>query len=383
MKPLLASPQPLTPLTPPCGRAPSALALAATLLLATFSLAGCSQGGAGGPPPDLAVEVVIGQPKLIPVEETLTAVGTIEANESVSIQPKVPGLVEAISFTEGEAVSGGQQLFAMDARTEAAAVAQAGAELQLAESNLARARTLIGTLAVSQQELDQLESLVAVKTALLKTAQERLAERTILAPFDGTVGPRLVSPGQYVNAGTPLVTLVDDARVKARFRIPERQLAQVREGQEARLRVSTWPDRTFVGRVDLIAPVVDPATRTAEVRLIAANPDRLLRPGMFARVEVVVQTRPGSLVLSESALVPALDRFSVYVVQGDRVQLRPVALGVRLPGQVEIREGLTAESRVVLRGTQKLVDGMRVTNAPPATPQPAPAATATPSTTRS
>jgi len=316
----------------------------------------------------MAVEVVIAQPTIMPVEDTLSAVGTIEANERVAIQPKVAGLIETISFTEGERVTRGQALFAMDARTEAAAVAQAEAELQLAQSNLERARTLIGTLAVSQQEIEQLESQVAVRTAILKTSRERLAERTLNAPFDGTLGPRLVSPGQYVSAGTSLVTLVDDSRVKVRFRIPERQLARVRDGQEARLRVAAWPDRSFTGRVDLIDPVVDPATRTAEVRLLAPNPDRLLKAGMFARLELVLQTRPDSLVITEGALVPALDRFSVYVVNDDRAHLRPVKLGARLPGKVEIREGLTADARVITSGTQKIVDGMRVTNAPPAAP---------------
>ena len=340
-------------------------------LLAVLALTGCGQGGAGGPPPDMAVEVVIGQPTVMPVEDTLSAVGTIEANERVSIQPKVPGLIEAISFTEGERATRGQPLFVMDARTEAAAVAQAEAELRLAQSNLDRARTLIGTMAVSQQEIEQLESLLAVKTAILNTVKERLAERTLTAPFDGTVGPRLVSPGQYVNAGTPLVTLVDDTQVKVRFRIPERQLALVRDGQQARLRAAAWPDRTFTGRVDLIDSVVDPATRTAEIRLLAPNPDRLLKPGMFARIELVVQTRPDSLVIAEGALVPALDRFSVYVVNDDRAHLRPVKLGVRLPGKVEIRDGLTADSRLILSGTQKIVDGMRVTNAPPAAASPA------------
>jgi len=346
------------------------LAASAAVLLVVLALTGCGQGGAGGPPPDPAMEVVIGQPIVMPVADTLTALGTIEANERVAIQPKVPGLIEAISFTEGEKVTRGKQLFAMDARTEAAAVAQAEAELRLAQSNLERAKTLIGTLAVSQQEIEQLESLMAVKTAILKTTQERLAERTLTAPFDGTLGPRLVSPGQYVNAGTSLVTLVDDAQVKVPFRIPERQLALVRDGQEARLRVAAWPDKAFTGRVDLIDPVVDPGTRTAEIRLIAANPARLLKPGMFARVELVVQTRADSLVIAEGALVPSLDRFSVYVVNDERAHLRPVQLGVRLPGQVEIREGLTADSRIILSGTQKVVDGMRVTNAPPAAASP-------------
>ncbi|MCZ7636293.1 MAG: efflux transporter outer membrane subunit [Verrucomicrobia bacterium] len=267
------------------------------LVLAALLSNGCQPGGGGGPPADPTMEVVIAQPARQPVEDTLSAVGTVEANERVTIQPEVPGLIEEIRFAEGQRVEQGQTLFRMESRTEAAAVLQAQAELRLARSNLERARTLVGSLAVSAQELDQLESLLDVKTALLKTEEERLAKRTLTAPFSGIVGPRLVSAGQYVGAGTPLVTLVDDAQVKVSCRLPERQSALVRLGQPARLRVAAWPDTTFSGHVDLLDAVVDPATRTLAVRVLASNPDFRLKAGMFARVELVVQSRPESLVI--------------------------------------------------------------------------------------
>ncbi|MBE7499713.1 MAG: efflux RND transporter periplasmic adaptor subunit [Verrucomicrobiales bacterium] len=335
------------------------------LALAALVSNGCQPGGGGGPPADPIMEVVIAQPVRQSVEDTLSAVGTVEANERVTIQPEVPGLIEAIRFAEGERVEQGQTLFRMESRTEAAAVLQAQAELRLARSNLERARTLVGSLAVSAQELDQLESLLDVKTALLKTEEERLAKRTLTAPFTGIVGPRLVSAGQYVGAGTPLVTLVDDAQVKVSCRLPERQSALVRLGQPARLRLAAWPDTTFTGRVDLLDAVVDPATRTLAVRVLAPNPDFRLKAGMFARVELVVQSRPESLVIPEAALVPSLEQFSVYQVQDGRAHLRPIQLGVRLPGLVEVRGGLTADTRIVVSGLQKLVDGIQVTNAPP------------------
>jgi len=284
--------------------------LAATFALLT--LTACNSGDAGGPPSEVAMPVVIQTPVRMTVDETLSAVGTVEARESVDIQPEVSGLVERILFEEGDSVAQGQRLFELNSRSEAAAVDQAEAERQLAQSNLERARTLIGTKAISEQELDQLESLVAVKSAALNAAQQELAERSIEAPFKGRTGPRHVSPGQYVNAGTSLVSLVDDSTVKVNFRIPERQLARLKTGQDASLTVAAWPDRRFHGKVDLIDPVVDPSTRTVEIRLTASNPDRLLQPGMFARVSVVVETREQSLVIPAGALVPALDAFSVY-----------------------------------------------------------------------
>jgi membrane fusion protein (multidrug efflux system) len=295
----------------------------------------------------------------------VTAVGTTEANERVDLKPEASGVLEAIHFVEGQHVAKGALLFQLDSRKEIATVAQADAEEKLAQANVGRAQNLLGTRAISRQELDQLESQVAVKTAIKQVEKERLSERRVLAPFEGVVGPRLVSPGQYVMAGTSLGTLVDDSRIKVRFRIPERQLGLVRVDQPGRLRVSAYPDRTFAGRVDLVNPEVDEATRTVEARLIVDNPEESLRPGMFARVELIVGAREQAVVVPEGALVPSLDTFSVYAVEDGIAKLRPVKVGLRLPGKVEIQEGLSADQPIVVSGTQKLVDGMKVVPAKP------------------
>ena len=254
----------------------------------------------------------------------------------------------------------GEQLFALDAGKEEAALIQTRAEVVLAQANLERAQTLVGTKAISQQEVDTLASELAVKSAALRVQEENLADRVVTAPFTGVLGPRLVSPGQYVNAGTPLGTLVDHARVKVRCGIPERALSLVRQGQTGRIQVNAFPDRRFTGQVDLVSPEVDADTRTAEVRLLVPNPEQLLKPGMFARVEIIAAVREHSLVIPEGALVPSLDTFSVYVVEDERARLRPVQVGVRAPGEVEILEGLQADETLVVSGTQKLVDGMKV-----------------------
>lgn len=322
--------------------------------------AGCGKGGAGAPPPEPVVEVAAARPAVTEVEDALPAVGTIEADERVVLQPETPGVVETIEFTEGQRVRKGDLLFRLRSRKEEAQLAQSRADKELARSTLARARTLAGTKAISQQELDQMESTLAAREASFELESRRLEERTIAAPFDGVVGPRQVSVGQYVNAGTPLVTLVADARVKVSFRLAERHLARLRTGMTGRVRVSAHGTEAFVGTLDVINPEVDVATRTVQARLIVLNPDGRLRPGMFARVELVLGTRPGALVVAESALIPSLDSFSVFVVDQERARLKPVKLGVRLPGRVELREGITAGAEVIVSGTQKLVDGTRV-----------------------
>ncbi|MCC7377248.1 MAG: efflux RND transporter periplasmic adaptor subunit [Verrucomicrobiales bacterium] len=339
-----------------------ALAAASAGLSLLALTAGC--GKSGGPPPEFSVEGAVTKPEVMVVEDTLPAVGTIEADERVVLQPEVSGLVESIQFTEGQRVKKGDVLFRLRSRKEEAQLAQARADKNLAKANLERAQTLAGTKAISQQELDQMASALEARSATYELENRRLEERVILAPFDGVVGTREVSVGQYVNAGTPLVTLVEDARVKVLFRIPERQLAQLKVGQNGRVRVSAYGDRGFEGQVDMVSPEVDVATRTVPGRLIVSNPEGLLRPGMFARVELVIGRRADALVVPESALIPSLDEFGVFAVEADRARLHPVKVGVRLPGKVELLTGLTRETTVVISGTQKLVDGTKVKAAP-------------------
>jgi len=332
-------------------------ALAAAVCVA--GLAGCGNGG-GGPPAEPIIDVAVARPEKTTVEVTLPAVGTVEADERVVLQPEVPGLIESIHFAEGQRVKKGEVLFRMRSRKEEAQLAQARADRDLARSNLERARTLAGTKAISQQELDLMESTVAAREATYELEARRLEERVVSAPFDGVVGPREVSVGQYVNAGVALVTLVEDAQVKVRFRLPDRHLAVLRTGQTARITVNAFRDVRFAGKVDLVNPEVDVSTRTVEARLVVSNPEGKLRPGMFARVELVVGTKSDALVVPETALVPNLEDFAVYRVVEERAQLAPVRIGVRLPGKAEIESGLKAEDVVIVAGTQKVGEGVKV-----------------------
>jgi membrane fusion protein (multidrug efflux system) len=338
---------------------------------------GCSKGGGGeAPPPQPPTAVVFGKPVLEPVEDTIAALGSIEANERVEIKPEVSGLVQSILFKEGDHVKKGAKLFELDSRKEVAQVAQVKAEEELARQNAERAKQLAGTRAISQQEVDQLASQVDVRRATRQLEEERLADRVIYAPFDSVAGPRMVSLGQFVNVGTTLVTLVDLDKVKVSFKLPERHLAYVKLGQEARLGVGAFPGKVFTGKVDLINPEIDPTTRTVEIRLIAENPEGLLKPGMFARVELVTGRRENGLVIPEGALVAGLESFSVYrmttnivttnntVTTNITAHVQPVKLGVRMPGKVEIASGLTISQDIVVSGTQKLVDGAKVVHSP-------------------
>jgi len=343
----------------------SRLPSVAALLLPVLLLVGCQQGG-GEPPEAPPTQVEIGAVATASIDETIAAVGTIEANEIVELKTESPGRITAIHFTEGKRVAAGDKLFELDAEKEAAQLAQARAEEEIAAQNLERAKRLAGTKAISQQELDTLASQVAARAAARRLHEERVRDMTITAPFAGVVGPRRVSVGQYVDSGQSLVTLVDSARVKVSFRIPEREAARFKLGQVVRVRTSAYPEQVFEGEVDLLSPVHDEATRTAPVRALVPNPDGRLKPGMFARVETVVARRAAALVIPESAVVPGLEVFSAYTVSNGVARLSPIQLGVRGRGSVEILAGLSAGDPIVVQGTQKLVDGSRViAGAPP------------------
>jgi membrane fusion protein (multidrug efflux system) len=337
-------------------------------------VAGCKKGGGGGPQKQPPTLVDIRPAGTEPLDETLAAVGTIEPNEIVELKTEAPGRITAIPFAEGSRVAQGAVLFRLDSAKEEAQLAQARAEEEVARQNLERAQKLAGTKAISQQELDQMSSQVAARSASRQLQQERVNDLTISAPFAGTVGPRRVSVGQYVDSGQSLVTLVDDTRVKISYRVPERNLARYKIGQAVHLVVSAYPGRKFEGIIDLINPVIDEASRTAQIRAVAPNADSVLRPGMFARVETVVARRSAAVVIPETAIVPGLDTFNVYLVRDGMARLTPVKLGVRGPGTVEIAEGVAPGQPVVIQGTQKLVDGALVVAAAPATNAPTKAA---------
>jgi membrane fusion protein (multidrug efflux system) len=316
--------------------------------------------------------VVIAAAATAPVEELLSAIGSVEANEQVQLKAEAAGVIAHIGFAEGGPIQAGDLLFELDSAKENALLAQAKAEEDVARQNLERARQLAGTRAISAQEMDQLGSLVAARTAARRLQEEQLADMRITAPFHGVVGPRHVSVGQYVDRGQSLVELVDKARVKVTYRVPERRMSDLGLGREVRVTVSAYPDKVFHGVVDLVSPVVDPSTRTVLVRAVVPNPEDLLKPGMFARVETVIARREEALVIPESALVAGLDGFSVYVVKDGQARLTPVALGVRHRGTAEVRSGLEVGQEIVVQGTQKLVDGMAVVAAAPADAEAAP-----------
>jgi membrane fusion protein (multidrug efflux system) len=321
--------------------------------------------GPGGPAPVEVVEL-----KPVRVQESITAVGSLRSNESVVLRPEVSGRIATIGFRDGQAVRRGQLLVALDATLNEAEVAQARAEFDLAKSNLKRTEDLASKNFVSSSAQDQAASSLQVAEAKLKLAEARLAKMRIVAPFDGVVGIRNVSIGDYVKDGTDLVNVEDIRTLKADFRLPERYFPQLKAGLPVELTADALPGGRYVGSIDAINPRVDASGRSLEVRARLDNTDGRLRPGMFARVRVLLGDRPNALMVPEEAVVPLGDDFFVYTVADGKAKRVRVKLGVRREAQVELLEGVNAGDQVVTAGIRVQRDGqpVRVIGAAPAAP---------------
>lgn len=330
---------------------------------------GGRRGGGGA----VAVEAVA--VRVAPAENTVTAVGTLIANESVTLRPEVAGRVVGLDFEEGGRIEKGAELVRLDSSVERAELAQAEARLTLARSNFDRAKALRSRSSGTQRALDEAEAELRTSEAAVALARAQLEKRAIKAPFAGRAGLRRISVGAYVAAGTDLVDLVQIDPLKVDFRIPEVFLASLRTGQTIEVRVDAFPDEPFAGVVTALDPLVDESGRAVIVRARLGNPEARLRPGLFARVTLSLAERAEALWIPEEAVVPQGGRSYVFRLEtgaeGEVVRLVEVALGKRKPGLVEIREGLRAEDRVVTAGVLKIRDGAPVSVLPVAEQAPA------------
>jgi membrane fusion protein (multidrug efflux system) len=306
-------------------------------------------GGGGG----VAVEAVTIKPDTLTVQ--LDAVGTLVGKEGIILRPEVAGRVTGILFTEGQKVEAGQPLVQLDPAISAAQVAQAEAQLSLAQRSSNRASALVGRGAGTAQAADETTSQLRVAQAELAVAKTNFDKSRIAAPFGGTVGIRQISLGDYVQPGQTLVSLQDLSAMKLDFRLPESALSHLAAGQKVQVTVSPYPGEVFEGQVTGIDPLIDEATRSIAVRAEIPNPEGKLRPGLFAKVTLTTETRPDTLFVPASAVVPMGEKFFIFVITDGKAALTPVTLGTRESDRIVVTTGLSANAQVVTAGTNKLL----------------------------
>jgi membrane fusion protein (multidrug efflux system) len=293
------------------------------------------------------------------VDET-QAVGSLRSRQGVMLRPEVAGRVKQIFFNEGQRVRKGQLMVQFEDQLQQAQVAQARAELSIAEANHKRNQELVAQNFISQRSLDESAAALEVSRAKLSLAQATLQRLQVLAPFDGITGLKQINVGDYLKDGADMVNVEDIDAVLLDFRLPERFQAKIRAGQKAQLTVDALPGRPFTAIVQAVDPLIEANGRSVGVRGCIDNRQQQLRPGMFARVNAVFGTRANALVIPEEAIIPQGGRtFVVKVVAGDKPGVLiservAVKVGLRQPGKVEIVEGLSAGDTVVTAGHQRL-----------------------------
>jgi membrane fusion protein (multidrug efflux system) len=297
------------------------------------------------------------------LQETLTVVGSFEANESAQLRPEIAGLVQAIYFEEGQVVQKGQLLMKIDDAELRAQFAQVEARFKLAELNVARSESLSETRTIPQSEYDRARSEYAAARAELDVLKLRIEKTSLRAPFDGVIGARTLSPGDYVTSGSILTTLNDLSRLKISFQVPERYLGKIRPGTIFTIHTrEVGAPGGISGEVYFVSPVIERTTRSSEVKGYVASPPAFLKPGMFANVGIVLEVRRGALTVPEGAILTVSDGTQVIAVReagGDKVaEFVPVRIGLRTEGLAEIAvtgDVLKEGDSVVAAGVGSLV----------------------------
>lgn len=344
-------------LTPASRLVPAALA---ALLLAACGTDSNAPQNRGAPP----AVVVTATVAPAPWSDAIEALGTAQANESVTLTAKVTETVDTVNFRDGELVSAGQVLVDLSGRAEVAQLQEEHAAYTEAQKQLERQSELVKQGTIARSQLDSQTAARDAARARMDTIRARLSDRVITAPFDGVLGFRRVSPGTLVTPGTVIATLDDIRTIKLDFPVPETFLANIAVGQPVLASSAAWQDTEFAGTVRAIDSRVDPVTRAVTVRAEVDNPDAKLRPGMLLGVRLLKPERQ-TLVVAEIALVQIGTRSYVYRVEADdSVAQVEVQVGARRRGEVEILAGLAPGDRIVTEGTVKLRSGMRIAEAP-------------------
>ncbi|NTV81203.1 MAG: efflux RND transporter periplasmic adaptor subunit, partial [Candidatus Aminicenantes bacterium] len=320
---------------------------------------------------------------------TVTAVGSVEAFEKVQVTARVSGAVDRVLFSEGEYAQAGQTLVEIETERYRLAVESAQASYEKAEASKADAEAGLkrretvttqnpGLIPGEEVETWRTKVLtaasdVAEKRSALNQAKLNLRDAFVKAPISGVIQTRTVQTGQYVQTGTVLATLVRRDPLLLRFRVPERDAARIKPGQEARFRVRE-DSREFTAKVVHVAESADDTSRLVDITANIDDPsDRTLRPGSFAEISVPVASAREAPVIPVSAVRPSERGFLAYVVEGDKAVERILTLGMRsADGRVEVLSGLGGGESLVVRGAEALSNGASVRIGAPAGAPPAP-----------
>lgn len=346
------------------------------------------------------------------IRRILEVVGTLAAEDQVTVSSEVDGVVRRIGADLGDRVSAGQPLIELDREKlqysldqqraahersltkfgasdgeqlprieDTPEVRRAGAELAQAKQILERAKELQKRQLIPQQTLDDADTALRLKNAAydaalqdaknlradidaseaaMKLAQRHLEDASIRAPFDGYVQQRMVSLGELVKAQMPVMTVVRVDPLKLLSEIPERMAPWIKVGQPLTLRVDAFPDKSFTATVSRISPAVNTQTRTFAFEALAPNQEALLKPGTFARVRLETSLVEQVMTIPYAAMQYRYGVYRAFAIDGDRLEARELKTGDRVGDRMEILAGLTTQDRVAVTEVDTLTDGMKI-----------------------
>jgi membrane fusion protein (multidrug efflux system) len=289
--------------------------------------------------------------------DLVEALGTTRSNETVDISTNVTETVTEIFFDDGQQIKRGDILLTLEKSEEEADLKAAKALLDERTASYKRALSLQKQQALSTATLEERLALLSQTEGAIEAIQSRINDRIIKAPFNGVLGFRNVSPGTLVRPGDLITTIDDLSKIKIDFDIPSVFLADIRPGLKVEGRIEAFGDRVFKGEVSTVNTRIDPVTRTMRVRAELPNPDLLIKPGLLMSITLMKSPR-SALLIPEEAILQRKQRFFVYKIdtQADKTIAREVEVipGSRIPGKIEVRQGLQAGDQVVVHGLMQV-----------------------------
>ena len=294
------------------------------------------------------------------VYDSVDAIGTAFSNEAVNISSNVTEVLREVRFEDGQSVQKGDILVVLEQREQQAQLDAARARMEQDERELARLEGLLADKAVPRQDYDARLTMLQVTQQEVAEAEARVAYRNILAPFDGVVGVRLISPGALVQPGDVITTLDDINPIKLDFTVPSTYLSALKPGVEIEAVADALDNRVFRGNIESMNTRIDPVTRSVLVRAILPNDDHILKPGLLLKVTLIKNERTSLILPEETILQRQNDHFVLVVGDDNMVEQRKVTVDARRPGKVEITEGLKAGERVIVRGVNRVRAGQKV-----------------------
>ncbi|MES2729062.1 MAG: efflux RND transporter periplasmic adaptor subunit [Pseudomonadota bacterium] len=308
--------------------------------------------------------VIVAPVRMGDFSDKIEALGTLRANETVTLTATITEAVTAVRFDDGQRVKKGDVLVELSAREETADMDAEKATVREAQGQVARLGPLVKAGASSQSMLDQWQRELDTARARMRAIESRMGDRTIRAPFDGLVGLRTISVGTVLQPGTRITTVDDDSVMKLDFAIPSVYLSDIAAAVPIIATTDSFKGRIFDGKITSIDSQIDPITRAFMVRAVIPNDDKVLKPGLLMRIDILTNQRQ-AVIIPEGAIVSQGRDDFVYVVTTQdgktTAAKRQVVIGSRRVGEVEIVKNLTVQDRVVTHGAMNIDDGATVT----------------------